>query len=85
METFWNRLDQLIVSGEEFSLETLISNLTFDVIGAAVLAVDLHAQHIDPSKQGEIIRLFRQLVQTYNDDKYNLPWWIAPFTALKRN
>ncbi|KAI2776544.1 cytochrome P450 [Daldinia loculata] len=62
METFWNRLDQLIVSGEEFSLETLISNLTFDVIGAAVLAVDLHAQHIDPSKQGEIIRLFRQLL-----------------------
>ncbi|KAI0843820.1 cytochrome P450 [Daldinia vernicosa] len=84
MEPFWDRLDQLAVSGEEFSLETLISNLTFDVIGAAVLAVDLYAQNIDPSKQGEIIPLFRQLVQTYNDDKNNLPWWIAPFTAFKR-
>ncbi|KAI0117413.1 cytochrome P450 [Daldinia grandis] len=85
MEPFWNCLDQLAASGEEFSLEIPISNLTFDVIGAAVLAVDLNAQYMDRSKQGEIIQLFRQLVQTYSDDKNNLPWWIAPFTALRRN
>ncbi|KAI1477676.1 cytochrome P450 [Daldinia eschscholtzii] len=85
MGPFWSCLDQLVASGEEFPLEILISNLTFDVIGAAVLAVDLDAQYMDRSKQGEIIRLFRQLVQTYNDDKNNLPWWIVPFTTRKRN
>ena len=85
MNPFLDYLDRFSVSGEEFSLETLISNLTFDVIGAAVMEVDLNAQQMDRSKQGEVIRLFGELVQTYNDDKNNLPWWIVPFTTLKRN
>lgn len=85
MEPFWNYLDQFAASGEEFSLETLISNLTFDVIGAAVMEVDLNAQHTDRSKQGEVIRLFAELMHTYNDDKNNLPWWIVPLTTLKRH
>ncbi|KAI0887011.1 cytochrome P450 [Annulohypoxylon maeteangense] len=83
-EPFWTYLDRFSASGEEFSLETLISNLTFDVIGAAVLEMNLNAQVTDSSKQSEVIRLFRELVQTYNDDKNNLPWWIDPLTALKR-
>ncbi|KAI1208156.1 cytochrome P450 [Annulohypoxylon truncatum] len=85
MEPFWNYLDQFATSGEEFSLEKLISNLTFDVIGAAVMEVQLNAQQLDRSKQGELIRLFGELVQTYNDDKNNLPWWIVPWTTMKRN
>ncbi|KAI0378394.1 cytochrome P450 [Hypomontagnella monticulosa] len=83
-EPFWAHLDRSSASGEEFSLETLISNLTFDVIGAAVMEVNLNAQAMGPSKQSEVIRLFRELVQTYSDDKNNLPWWIDPLTALKR-
>lgn len=85
MEPFWNYLDQFAASGSTFSLETLISNLTFDVIGAAVMEVHLNAQHMDHSKQSEVIRLFRELLQTYNDDKNNLPWWIIPLTTWKRN
>lgn len=85
MEPFWNFLDQFATSEKDISLETLISNLTFDVIGAAVMEVQLDAQHIDRSQQGEVIRLFGDLVQTYNDDKNNLPWWIVPFTTMKRN
>ncbi|KAI1253885.1 hypothetical protein MGN70_004280 [Eutypa lata] len=85
MEPFWNYLDQFATSEKDISLETLISNLTFDVIGAAVMEVQLDAQHIDRSQQGEVIRLFGDLVQTYNDDKNNLPWWIVPFTTMKRN
>ncbi|KAI0010842.1 cytochrome P450 [Xylariaceae sp. FL0662B] len=85
MKPFWNYLDQFAASGDRFSLETLISNLTFDVIGAAVMEVHLNAQHMAQSKQGEVIRLFRELLQTYNDDKNNLPWWIVPFATLKRN
>ncbi|KAI2469801.1 cytochrome P450 [Annulohypoxylon bovei var. microspora] len=85
MEPFWNYLDQFSTSNEDFSLEILISNLTFDVIGAAVMEAHLDAQHMDRSKQGNLIRLFRELVQTYNDEKNNLPWWLAPVTILKRN
>ncbi|KAI1763246.1 cytochrome P450 [Hypoxylon sp. FL1150] len=85
MEPFCQYLDQFAISGDEFFLGTLLSNLTFDVIGAAVMEVNLEAQHIDLSKQSEVIRLFKELVQTYNDDKNNLPWWIVPLTTLKRN
>ncbi|RYP51946.1 hypothetical protein DL768_002822 [Monosporascus sp. mg162] len=85
MEPFWGYLDQHATSKKEISLEKLISNLTFDVIGAVVMEVQLNAQHLDRSKQGELIRLFGELVQTYSDDKNNLPWWIVPFTTMKRN
>lgn len=85
MEPFWNYLDQFAALGQEFPLEKLISNLTFDVIGAAVMEVQLNAQHLDRSKQGELIRLFGDLFQTYSDDKNNLPWWLVPLTTMKRN
>ncbi|KAI1179244.1 cytochrome P450 [Nemania sp. FL0916] len=82
---FCNHLDEFAATGREFSLETLIANLTFDVIGAAVMEVDLSAQNLDPLKQSEVIRLFKELAQTYNEDSYNLPWWLAPLTIRKRN
>ncbi|KAL1849133.1 hypothetical protein Daus18300_013382 [Diaporthe australafricana] len=66
MEPFLGYLDQFTSSGEDFSLESLISNLTFDVIG-------------------ELVRLFKEVMQTYSDDKNNLPWWIVPFTTIRRN
>ncbi|KAI1421980.1 cytochrome P450 [Xylaria sp. FL1777] len=84
MEPFCNYLDEFSATKEEFSMERLISNLTFDVIGAAVMDVDLHAQNMDRSKQGELIGLFGDLVRTYIDDN-NFPWWLKPLTALKRN
>lgn len=85
MEPFVKYLDQFATSGEEFPLEKLISNLTFDVIGAAVLESDLNAQQMDSSKQGEVPQLFAELMQTYIDEKNNLPWWIVPLTTVKRN
>ncbi|KAK6085044.1 sterigmatocystin biosynthesis P450 monooxygenase stcS-like protein 3 [Seiridium cupressi] len=84
MEPFCNYLDQFTDYQEEFSLERIISNLTFDVIGAAVMEVQLDAQHLDHLKQSEVIRLFRDLVQTYSDDQNNLPWWIVPLTTWRR-
>ncbi|KAI1346032.1 cytochrome P450 [Xylaria sp. FL0043] len=85
MGPFCDYLDRFSATGEEFSLEKLISNLTFDVIGAAVMEVDLHAQNMDGSKQSELVRLFSDLVQTYSDDNNNFPWWIVPLTTLKRH
>lgn len=84
MGPFVRYLDQFALSGEEFALEKLISNLTFDVIGAAVLESDFNSQQMDTSKQGELPRLFVELMDTYADDKNNLPWWIVPWTTLRR-
>ncbi|RWA11130.1 hypothetical protein EKO27_g3956 [Xylaria grammica] len=56
MGPFCDYLDRFSATEEEFSLEKLISNLTFDVIGAAVMEVDLQAQHMDRSKQSETIQ-----------------------------
>ncbi|KAI0107469.1 cytochrome P450 [Nemania sp. FL0031] len=84
MGLFCNFIDEFAVTGEEFSLEKLISNLTFDIIGVAVMEADLNAQQKDPSKQGELVRLFNEIVKTYSDDKNNFPWWVVPLTTLKR-
>lgn len=46
--------------------------------------VDLNPQHIDRSQQGEVIRLFRELLRTYRDDKNNLPWWLNRRVHYKR-
>ncbi|KAI9167750.1 putative sterigmatocystin biosynthesis P450 monooxygenase stcS [Paramyrothecium foliicola] len=85
MQPFVNHLDHFAASNTEFPLETLISNLTFDIIGAAVMEIDLNAQHMDRSQQGDIIRLFHELLCTYSDDKNNFPWWLVPRTTLKRH
>ncbi|KAM0811760.1 putative Cytochrome P450 [Seiridium cardinale] len=50
MEPFCNYLDQFTNSQDEFPLERIISNLTFDVIGVAVMEVQLDAQHLDRLK-----------------------------------
>ncbi|KAI0391251.1 cytochrome P450 [Xylariaceae sp. FL0594] len=84
MGPFCDYLEKFSSTGEEFSLQRLISNLTFDIIGAAVMEADLHAQNTDASKRSELVRLFGDLVETYSHDDNNLPWWLAPNTALKR-
>lgn len=85
MEPFWNHLDRFAVTHEEFSLEKLVANLTFDIIGEAVLEAQLNAQHTNHAEQNELIVLFRELLQTYKDDKNNLPWWIVPLSTFKRH
>lgn len=84
MGSFLKHLDDFSTSGDVFSLEQLMSNLTLDIIGAAVMGAKLNAQELDASKQGELARLFTDIVQTYHDEKTNLPWWLTPFTTSKR-
>lgn len=38
---FLNHLDSFARTGEEFSLQSLATNLTFDVIGSLVLDIDM--------------------------------------------
>ncbi|KAF7523611.1 hypothetical protein G7054_g11703 [Neopestalotiopsis clavispora] len=82
---FIQHLDTLVQTGNDFSLVSLVTNLTFDIIGAVVMDVDLEAQTDDPSQQGELVRLYIELYSTFWDDKSNLPWWLVPKTTMLRN
>lgn len=84
MAPFLKYLDEFSTSGEAFSLEQLMSNLTLDIIVAAVMGAELNAQQLDSSKQGELARLFTEIVKTYHDEKSNLPWWLNPWTTSRR-
>ncbi|KAI0199111.1 cytochrome P450 [Astrocystis sublimbata] len=84
MDPFCNFLSAFAVTGQEFSLEMLLSNLTFDIIGIVVMDVDLDAQHMNSARQGEIIRLYRELLQTFHGDQSNTPWFLVPLLTLKR-
>ena len=83
--TFVRHLEALAKTGKEFPLVTLAINLTFDIIGAVVMDVDLEAQPLDVhSPQGELVRLYIELFQQYWDDKADMPWWLIPRTQIKR-
>ncbi|KAI1455298.1 cytochrome P450 [Annulohypoxylon moriforme] len=82
--SFIQNLDMLARSGEEFSLVTLAINLTFDIIGAVVMDVDLEGQTLDASRQGELVRLYVELFREYWDDKADMPWWLIPKVEMKR-
>lgn len=82
--SFIQHLDTLARTGEEFSLESLAINLTFDIIGAVVMDVDLEAQPLDASRQGELVRLYAELFRKYWDDKADMPWWLMPNVEMKR-
>ena len=81
---FVEHLDAFARTGSEFSLVPLIVNLTFDIIGDIVMDVDLGAQFLDPSRQGELVRLFSELLDAYADGKAGYPWWLVPRAEIKR-
>ncbi|KAJ2990196.1 hypothetical protein NUW58_g3073 [Xylaria curta] len=81
---FISHLDRFAHTQEEFPLVPLAVNLTFDIIGSIIMDVELDAQHMDSSNQGELVRLFSELLTTYNDDKADYPWWSTPMTSIKR-
>lgn len=43
---FLNNLDSFARTGEQFSLQSLATNLTFDVIGSLVLDIDMVCHYI---------------------------------------
>ncbi|KAI1130289.1 cytochrome P450 [Nemania abortiva] len=81
---FISHLDRFARTQEEFLLVPLIINLTFDIIGSVVMDVDFEAQHLNPSDQGELVRLFSELLGAYGNDISDYPWWLIPRTEMKR-
>ncbi|KAF2146341.1 uncharacterized protein K452DRAFT_340986 [Aplosporella prunicola CBS 121167] len=64
---FVARLDNLARKGEEFGLDGLCIDLTFDIIGAVTMDVDLDAQR-PREEQSEIVRYYRDLTTSYTAD-----------------
>ncbi|KAK3373106.1 cytochrome P450 [Lasiosphaeria ovina] len=81
-QPFIEHLDGYAKTGDEFLLDDLTVNLTFDIIGAVVMDVDFDAQHPDTTRQGEFIRLLSEQVHTYGS--HNGPWWLRPRVEWRR-
>ncbi|KAK7699110.1 hypothetical protein SLS64_011887 [Diaporthe eres] len=78
---FVDRLSDLSKSGDEFSLQRLATDLTFDVIGDLALDTDMGSQTAHPAK---ITRDFQTLIRTYTDEQIDLPWWFTPRLEWRR-
>lgn len=61
---FVKRLDQHAEVGDVFRLTDLTTGLTFDIIGAVAMDVDLEAQKPESSRLGDFIRIFNELIQS---------------------
>ncbi|CRJ80702.1 hypothetical protein BN1723_006532 [Verticillium longisporum] len=76
-------LDRLVASGESFTLEPLLTGLTFDIIGAVTMGIDFNAQLPD-DKQSEFIRMYRELLFTYKGDDGGTPAFAQPLKRWRR-
>ncbi|KAK4195033.1 cytochrome P450 [Triangularia verruculosa] len=83
-EIFLKRLNGLSESGNSFPLTDLIISLTFDIIGAVTMGIDFDAQVPESSRQGEFIRVYDQLVHTFQGRSNVLPWWCHPKLTFRR-
>ncbi|KAK8121735.1 hypothetical protein PG984_010405 [Apiospora sp. TS-2023a] len=81
---FMERLEALSKTGGSFSMMKLTTQLTFDIIGKVVMEADLDAQHDNQVEAGELVELFETLVDAYNGDRLNLPWWLNPAKTRRR-
>jgi cytochrome P450 len=81
---FVELMDKRARTGEAFPLAKPIVNLTFDIIGAVVLDLDVDAQHDNDSDRGQLIQLFEQLSQSYTGKAVNIPWIFRPRLEYRR-
>ncbi|KAF3012434.1 hypothetical protein E8E14_011475 [Neopestalotiopsis sp. 37M] len=73
---FVKHLDELCASQDVFSLMNLTTRLTFDVIGKVVMEADLDAQGSGDADTGSLMSLFETLLEAYNANGLDLPWWL---------
>ncbi|KAK2004239.1 cytochrome P450 52A11 [Colletotrichum falcatum] len=76
-QAFLAKLDTLAHTGDVFELETLCTNLTFDIIGAVTMDVDLGAQ-LSEELQGDFIRNYKEFLLSYKETPGMLRWWDNP-------
>ncbi|KAF1971388.1 cytochrome P450 52A11 [Bimuria novae-zelandiae CBS 107.79] len=73
---FMEKLDSFAKSGEEFALEPLCTNVTFDIIGAVIMNLDFEAQDLETGGH-PVVYHTRKLLRTFaNSGRPGLiPWW----------
>ncbi|KAK2025836.1 cytochrome P450 52A11 [Colletotrichum zoysiae] len=76
-QAFLAKLDTLANTGEIFELEPLFTNLTFDIIGAVTMDVDLGAQ-LPEELQGDFIRSYKELILSYKETPFMSRLWDRP-------
>ncbi|KAF2198204.1 cytochrome P450 [Delitschia confertaspora ATCC 74209] len=86
---FMSKLDALAASGEEFDMDPLCTDLTFDIIGAIVMNLNFGAQE-DESKCHPVVKDFRDLISTFSDTGriwlwLNIPIRIRRILASRRS
>lgn len=57
-------LDGFVSTGKEFPFDLPTTNLTFDVIGAVTMGEDMNAQYLDPSHQGQLIVMLKEMLKS---------------------
>ena len=82
-DIFLEHLERLAGTGEAFKLGTYLTGLTFDIISAVVMDYDFKAQG-DEQNQAEILKLFKQLGNSFTTSNSNLPWWAMPKVTYSR-
>jgi cytochrome P450 len=85
VDIFLGQMDDAARTGETIVLGHRLRNLTFDIMGAVVLDEDLRAQELDPARRGALIQIYGTLLETYNDTRMSLPWWLRPRVTWYRN
>lgn len=65
---FMSRLDAIAESGKECEMESLCTDVTFDIIGSIVMNLRFNAQNDDLSQAHEIVKCFKELIITYADN-----------------
>ncbi|KAL1648356.1 hypothetical protein SLS58_002109 [Diplodia intermedia] len=64
-------------------MDNLCTDLTFDIIGAVVMDVDLNAQ-LDTTKQSALVRYYRQLLSSYTNQSGLIGMPTNPFLTRRR-
>lgn len=57
-------IDGFVSTGEDFPLDQLTTNLTFDVIGAVTMGEDMNAQEFASSGQDQLINMFKEMIKS---------------------
>ncbi|OHW91418.1 cytochrome p450 [Colletotrichum incanum] len=76
-QAFLEKLDTFAHTGEVFELESLCTNLTFDIIGSVTMDIDLGAQ-LPEELQGDFIRGYKEFLLSYKESTGVLKWWEGP-------
>ncbi|KAJ0279038.1 hypothetical protein CBS470a_009483 [Colletotrichum nupharicola] len=82
-QTFVAKLDRLAMTGEVFELEPLCTNLTFDIIGAVTMDVELGAQ-LPEEQQGDFIKSYKEFLLSYREKGGMLKWCENLFSDRRR-